>query len=244
MNKTNFKKIIAREWLIFLIAIFIGIIITDYLYFMDSTEYLIHRKNFYQIFKRMNKQYDFSAFNKGKDWIEKLPNKSQSIKTSKKYDNILDKNNSKSKFDPSTAKPWEKDSIVPSNIYDQFNKEALITEIQNFRNKYPMYNDLDDSALVSKLVIPTYTEFNKKLIDNSERELIYDFLSVDNDLGNYKSFENKVNKPTFFSGLSRLFNHLFSKRFWFSTLFSILIFYFVFQFMRSVYYSIKLLVTK
>jgi hypothetical protein len=36
MDKTKLKKIIAREWLIFLTAFVIGIIIKDVLYFMNS----------------------------------------------------------------------------------------------------------------------------------------------------------------------------------------------------------------
>ena len=48
MDIIHLKKIIAREWLILLIAILIGIILSVFLFFIGSSEYLVHRRNLYE----------------------------------------------------------------------------------------------------------------------------------------------------------------------------------------------------
>ena len=195
MNNIHLKKIIAREWLISLVAIFIGIIFSVYAFFIDSSEYLHYRKNLYE----------------------------------------------------TLVPPWEKDEIILDNPYDQFD------DLHNFRKKYPQYNNLDDSTILSKLLsknsvksIPliSYTEFNKLLDDKSKRKIFYDSISAKYDIGDYITFENKVSQPTFYTGLSKLMKHLFSHRYWLDTLLSLLIPYLIFQFVRSVYYSIITLFKK
>jgi len=201
MNNTKLKKIIAREWLIFLVAMFIGVNLSVILYFTDSSDYISHRKNLYESLR-----YEYQ---KNKLWI--------------------------------------KDGIILKNPYDQFD------DLKNFRKKYPEYNDLDDSTLVRKLsskyimkTLPyiSYNEFTKILDDKSKRKKFYDSASANYDLGSYETFKREVTKPTFYSGFSKLFDHLFIKWFWFSTLISLLIPYIGLQLLRSIFYSIRLLTAK
>lgn len=49
---------------------------------------------------------------------------------------------------------------------------------------------------------------------------------------------------TFYKGITDLIEHLSSKWHWGKTLFSILIPYFIIQIIRSIYYSLKILLTK
>ena len=199
MNKIYFKKIVAREWLIFLSALIIGIIFSDIAYFMNASEYIIPRGNLYQSLR-----YRYQE------------NQSQIVIPRKELDKILDKNNpfdkfdkrkSDKKFNPSTARPLQETEKINSNSFI------------------------------------SYSEFNKILNDNSRRKQFYDSITAtDYDLGDFNTFENEITKPTFYSGLLKLFEHLFSKWFWLSTLFSILFFYILLQFIRSIYFSIRLLV--
>ncbi len=199
MNIVKVKKIIAKEWLIFLIAIVIGIIISDFAYFTDSNKNL---------------------------------------------------------------KPWQKDKIISDNPFDQFDERISKTELHNFRQKYPEYNDLDDSTLINKLIAKYREGKDAKIeVDNKSKQKLPDWWVKETAPVEYMdSIEpNKTNKefdpstakpfvevqqqskPSFFSGLSKLFRQLFSSLYWFSTLFSILIPYLTFQLFRSIYYSLKIL---
>jgi hypothetical protein len=174
MNKTHLKKIIAREWLILLSTLIVGIIFTDIIFFMNSSEYIIPRKNLYESLK-----YEYKESNR---------------------------------FDPTTARPMK---------------------------------DLGQAQNIKPTSFISYSEFNNILSNNSRRKQFYDSIRAsDYDLGDYETFEREVTKPTFYSGLSKLFDHLFSKWYWFSTLLSLLIPYIGLQFIRSVYYSVRLLATK
>lgn len=160
MDAIKWKKIIAREWLIFLTALFIGIIFSVLLFFLDST--------------------------------------------------------TKSEETIRIGNWWKNDPIV-------FDEKISTSELQKFRQKYPQYNDLDDSTLINKLK----AKYAKREFDPSTAK---PFVEVKQEYN-----------PTFFSGLSKLFIQLFSRRYWFNTLFSILIPYLLFQMFRSIYFSLRIL---
>ena len=87
-------------------------------------------------------------------------------------------------------------------------------------------------------------EFNNILNDNSLRKFFYDSISTKYDIGDYYAFEKRVAQPTIYLGFVELYNHLFSRWYWLSTLFSILIPYLILRLIRSIYYSIRLLTKK
>ncbi len=232
------KKIIAREWLILLLAIFIGIIYTVIVFFMNSKEYQQHRRDLY---KSLNHQY----------YVDKYTKKIKLLDLNKSPDEYRNINKSKKK---------NNDIVGNTSAFEALH---FISDLRYFRIEYPQYDDLNDSTLASKLAIKypniygdwpnkvkqyllpslfiTYTKFSKIMNDNTERKIFYDSVKTQYDLGDFASFESKIAKPTFFYGLLRLFNHLFSRWYWLSTLFSLLIPYLIIQFIRLTYFSIKVL---
>jgi hypothetical protein len=183
MIQIPYKKVIAREWLLFLTATFIGINFSAIVFFNDSSEYIIHRK--------------------------------------KLYESLIRIGNPLNRFDVKTAIPIDED----------------IPESQNLQSKHRKYDDIVDSKpLIS------YTDFSNILNDNSRRKLFYDSISAKYDLGEYGYFESRIAQPRFYSGYVKLFDHLFSRWFWLSTLFSLLLPYLIIQLIRSIYYSIRTLI--
>jgi hypothetical protein len=205
MNFNHYKKIIAREWLTFLIAIFTGIIFSVIIYFNDSSEYIKQRESLYESLK-----YDFDQFD------EKTAIPELQIYRSKKYH----------KYD------------------DIISDSALAAELAN---RYPdSYGYLPDKVKQNNKhnSFINYTEFSNILDDGLKRKLFFDSLKAKSDFGEYAYFENKVVRPKFYSGFLKLRDHLFSRRYWLCTFFSLLLPYLIFQFIRSIYYSIKTLIKK
>ncbi|MEW6196767.1 MAG: hypothetical protein AB1521_16595 [Bacteroidota bacterium] len=199
MNMTKYKRIIAREWLIFLIAIIVGVIFSVIVYFKDSSDYLSNRDFLYHSLK-----YEY--------------------KENKRYHDI----------------PELKGIINRFSRYYLFEDDSSI--VSKLAVKYPdEYEYLPKKIKLSDSLFSfmSFTEFSKIIDDESSRKLFYDTIRTNSHLGNYEKFENEYIPETFYDRLLRLHDHLFSSYYKYSTLFSLLVPYLLFQLLRSIYYSIK-----
>lgn len=201
MNMTKYKRIIAREWLIFLIAIIVGIVFSVLLYFKDTSNYHSSRDFLYYSIKG-------------------------EYKKNKRYREIPELKNVINRF--SRYYLFEDDSSIVGKLAKKYPDEF------NYLLKKIKQSDSSFSFI-------SYVEFSKMLDNQSSRKKFYDTVQTNHYLGYYEDFEAKYVQESFYSRLTRLKEYLISSWYWFDTLLSILLPYFIFQLLRSIYYSLKML---
>jgi hypothetical protein len=204
------KTTIAREWLILICAIAVGIIYTVILFFPPSSEYLKIRRSLYD-----------------------------GLRT--KYDT----------FDPSTAKLYiprtsgaVNKRIPPPPIFedDSISKSKTIVR-KKVRYLFPL-EDSFEPDIDTSIHLGTFESFSQNLDSYPQRKHFYDTISIKYDIGDYETFKINISSPPIFSSFPKFYRHLFAKWYWFDTWMSVLLPYILFQLMRSIFLSVKTLISK
>ncbi|GEM_PF-5470318 len=98
--------------------------------------------------------------------------------------------------------------------------------------------------IVKPAYIGMFERFSDNLESSNKRRVFFDSVSLKYDIGDYNEFERRITPPSIFAGFQKFVKHLFAKWYWFDTWVSVLLPYILFQVLRSVFLSIKILITK
>lgn len=207
-------KIIAREWIIFVCSLIVGIVYTVFVYYPISDDYMIIRKRLYEGLKG---QYDRTITLPD---LPPLPEELELKAKESKHPKLLESSENNSIVKIEDKSRIKLNYFLPSSI--------------------PSFEPIIDTSVH----LGTFVEFSASLDDKSKRRSFYDSISVKFDVGDFATYESKISPPSVFSVFPKFFKHLFSKWYWFDAWLSICMPYIFFQFLRSIIYSIKVLINK
>lgn len=228
------KRIIAREWLILISFLFLGSIFSIIFYFDDYEVYKQKNILFYG-----NKKYFYDAL-------------TREVKNKRNKKELKTEVNIEKESTPNKLKnnPYYTDLEIKVNSIPILNEEGIIEFIRKDTNTplcimqqwvLSQNQNINDTSLP----LGTFDQFYELLDDSVMRKNLYDtLLKYSGYSEDYKSFKNiflRPEKPKIFNGTTKFINHLFSKYYWFETWMSVLILYFLFQFIRTIIFSIRVL---